>query len=112
MRENDMRCPKGWSRWAAVFFLLAGLVIAGCGSDDDDRRDTRDAVCEGITCSGNGICRAVQGDPQCACNSGFVPSGLNCIKESDGMTDNNTQQCSASCSNRECGPDPICGDSC
>lgn len=39
-------------------------------------------VCDGVTCSGNGTCRDIEGRPACACEPGFEPdqNGLNCTR--------------------------------
>ncbi len=39
--------------------------------------------CRGITCSYHGHCVNNNGTPQCVCDIGYVPDGLNCIKSND-----------------------------
>lgn len=36
--------------------------------------------CEGVRCSGHGVCRQAEGATLCDCDSGFVVSGLNCLE--------------------------------
>ena len=58
--------------------LLVGLV--GC---DDEPLDP----CDGVECSGHGVCEVVSHSPQCNCFSGYVTQGLSCRAESDGDAD-------------------------
>ena len=54
------------------FFVLALLPIAACGGDGDGD------ACKGVSCSGQGTCIEVDGDPVCQCNIGFHADGIEC----------------------------------
>ncbi|HEY3358916.1 MAG TPA: PPC domain-containing protein, partial [Polyangia bacterium] len=53
--------------------LIVGLAAAGCTSPGTDNG------CDGITCGGHGTCRVVGGSAGCTCDSGYSPSGHDCI---------------------------------
>ncbi|MBM4370776.1 MAG: hypothetical protein FJ098_03935 [Deltaproteobacteria bacterium] len=51
--------------------------------------------CEGVTCSGHGTCGIFDGEAVCDCESGYVPSGLDC----------EPKICTPDCTGRDCGSD-------
>ncbi|MBI5528606.1 MAG: hypothetical protein HY897_19930 [Deltaproteobacteria bacterium] len=70
-------------------FVAVLVACFGCGSgtgteagdaNGGGARDTGiEDKCSGITCSGRGTCAVVKGDPECACDEGYYPDGLNCL---------------------------------
>jgi formylglycine-generating enzyme required for sulfatase activity len=63
-----------------------------------DREDQ--SLCEGIDCSGHGLCEVFNGVPGCTCNAGYRREGLDCV-----------ENCWPNCQGKECGPDE-CGSTC
>ena len=49
-------------------------------ADDETAGDSAEVPpgCEGVTCSGHGVCVSPGGTPSCQCETGYVPSGLSC----------------------------------
>jgi hypothetical protein len=43
--------------------------------------------CEGVDCPDHGICVMTDGGPRCECESGYVPSELQCMPASDADAD-------------------------
>ncbi len=42
--------------------------------------------CEGVTCSGHGLCIVENSSPSCNCYSGYIANGLNCIQQIQPIT--------------------------
>jgi len=70
--------------WVAAFLVLVGCGsgtgteagdAGGAGAGDSGAKDR----CSGIKCSGHGACAVVKGEPECACDDGYYPEGLNCL---------------------------------
>jgi len=61
----------------ACFFVFGSNIISG------NALAKRKNPCKGMACSGHGSCVVVEGQPRCACESGFVPDryGINCLPE-------------------------------
>jgi hypothetical protein len=55
--------------------ILAMVNLAGCGSDTA-------GACADVTCSGNGECSVLDGNPLCTCAQGFHAAGLECVADS------------------------------
>ncbi|MCA2979286.1 MAG: hypothetical protein INH41_07095 [Myxococcaceae bacterium] len=52
-----------------TMLVLLGGLSTSCGGDR----------CQAVTCSSRGTCVLETSGPRCACNSGFVASGLSCV---------------------------------
>lgn len=51
-------------------------------ADVDEPEDVPpDDPCDGIDCGGNGTCVITDGSPECLCNHGYLPEGLNCVPD-------------------------------
>ncbi len=59
-------------------------------------------VCAAVSCSNHGSCTVVDGNPTCACNSGFHAEGLSCVPDA----------CVKQCGSRVCGGNDGCGGTC
>ena len=81
------RNPNAWSNYLEV----DRLVVASRATSDP---------CSGVTCGGNGTCTNSGGTASCACNPGFVASGLDCVGSSGGTDPCTGMNCSGhgSCS--------------
>ncbi len=56
-------------RWgSAILGLVLAIAATGCPPDP----------CEGVDCSGQGTCVAVEGEAGCDCDPGFVAAGTTC----------------------------------
>jgi hypothetical protein len=61
-------------RFAAVCLaVLVAAFAAGCTTPSGD------SGCDGITCSGHGVCVVTGGAAACQCATGYAPSGLDCV---------------------------------
>ncbi len=75
MPPSFLRLPRP-SFWLAPLTLALGLAATACSSSSDSPSD---AACDGVECSGHGVCVSVAGVARCACDDGFVTSGVECI---------------------------------
>ena len=62
-----------FSSSAAYLILLLSLLLTSCGNDASDNG----TGCDGISCNGVGSCVVVSDAPQCTCEAGYEPSGIN-----------------------------------
>lgn len=71
---------------AVALFVLAGCSSGGTttnGAPDAAPDASPDAdLCAGVTCSGHGTCSGASGAAACACETGYVASGLACVAQS------------------------------
>lgn len=58
-----------------IVATLGLLVLAGCSGDW-----SRGSVCEGVACSGHGMCEATDQGPECVCEGGRQAAGLECVE--------------------------------
>ncbi|MBN1771329.1 MAG: hypothetical protein JXB32_08720 [Deltaproteobacteria bacterium] len=65
----------------AGFLLAATLLASGC----DDATSVN--PCEGVDCSGHGVCHSDGFWPLCSCDPGWVPSGRWCVPGGDVVED-------------------------
>ncbi len=66
-----------------IAFLLLALTafFASCNDASEN------SGCDAVDCGGHGICVEDQGSPQCSCDEGYAPDGLDCVKnECDDFT--------------------------
>ena len=94
------KCGVTMKLVAVVATLIVGFACQG--SFDEPTLDKRDAdvdaetnpvewACEGITCSGHGVCDDRSGEPLCFCFPGFHAEGLLCVADGpDGDADADT----------------------
>jgi len=63
-------------RYGMVVLLSLVFLAPGCGGDGSP-----DDPCRGVTCSGQGECVSVAGEPVCDCNAGFHANGTACVPD-------------------------------
>ena len=79
-------------------FLLLNIFFISCNNPT-----TTTDVCEGVVCSGHGVCGADKnGDPACVCENGYYADGVNCKSESCIPACNSFQNCNIKNSNPTC----------
>jgi len=64
-------------RLGMSFVVLFVLCAQGCSGGSKSGNN----VCEGVTCSGHGVCAVADGEAVCACDPGYHPEGLSCIED-------------------------------
>lgn len=104
MRSATVRSQRFVS---TTVLVLATVALAACGSTQPQPMpqptpQPTPQPCAGVSCSGNGSCAVVSGNPTCACNSGFHAEGLSCVANA----------CVPQCGSRVCGGSNGCGQSC
>ena len=57
-----------------------GDVGSDPGSGSDTGSDPGPDPCQGVTCSGHGVCVNNNGTAECDCDSGYEPDGLDCVE--------------------------------
>ncbi len=74
-------------RFMLVILIVSMLIFWGCAETPVENNQNQQ--CNNITCSGHGNCAVVNGNPTCACESGYYPEDLNCLEnlEEDGPTE-------------------------
>jgi hypothetical protein len=63
-----------WSTASILSEICLSFFLVQCSQDPGTS-----GPCEGIYCSGHGVCEVVNGRAFCDCDSGYYPDGLECI---------------------------------
>jgi hypothetical protein len=69
MRRNRKLIP--------ILFFLCLTFFINCGNQS---KETVDDPCEGVSCSGKGVCVVNNNEPSCICKEGYESVGLRCVK--------------------------------
>lgn len=79
MRRDARRRRQATERRAPAALALLPLAILVPGCDDA----VSSSPCEGVDCSGHGVCHTDGFWPLCSCDPGWIPSGRWCVPGGD-----------------------------
>lgn len=101
------------SAWFWVVLLIGAVGLVNCSPPDDDDDDD---LCEGVECSGHGICDVREDEAVCLCETGYHAEDLECIADPESCTAstcNNHGECDDSSGDLVCDcDDGYTGDRC
>lgn len=66
-----------------------GIAMIVCFCSFSGCQDASE-LCDEIECSGHGLCVVLDEEPTCSCDRGYVPDGLNCVRERTSSTYDST----------------------
>ena len=95
-----MRYSKLW-----VSLLLGTILGLGWGGCSPDPNNNEDDPCEGIDCSGHGICDEQEGEPVCICETDYEADGTECVALPEGCT---ASTCSGHGDCDDASGEPVC----